>query len=223
MTIHIKITNSSLTEKKKVPLMHEFPLEIKSTDIVDAGGLQIGFDSSRRLCYAYLEDLELGPQESRVFDVKIKDPWAGLAERVPLIEKRCEDLLAITKDLESYKAVAVQARAVLKELDEVKGRKAPGQVNQDYVAFARRQANALSSMESRIQRLEEFFQPHEKPIKNGIPVMDVPRPDKRTTWVLIYIILGFLGIFSLLFFLRWYGKGKSEKTGSSDETGGSQG
>jgi uncharacterized membrane protein YuzA (DUF378 family) len=48
-------------------------------------------------------------------------------------------------------------------------------------------------------------------------MMDVPRPDKRTTWIIIYIILGFLGIFSLLFFLRWFGKGKSEKVDQGGE------
>ena len=220
--IHVKITNPSLTEKKKVPLMHEFPSEVKTTDVVDAGGLQIGFDATRNVSYAYLDDIELGPQESRVFDVKIKDPWAALVERLPRLEKRCQDILVITKDLESYKAVTAQATGLLKELDELKGKKGPGLVNQEYVAFARQQAGQVHGIEMRIQRLEEFFQPHEKPMKNGIPVMDVPRPDKQTTWVLIYVILGFLGVFSALFFLRWYGKGKAEKEEQPGRTSADQ-
>jgi len=220
VTLHIKITNPSLTEKKKVPLKHEFPAEVRTTDVVDAAGLQIGFDASRNICYAYLEDLELAPQESRVFDVKIKDPWSGLAGKLPRIEKRCQDILAITKDMESYKAVDAQARAILKELETVKGQKGPGVVNQDYVAFSRQQADQVLGMETRVQRLEEFFQPHEKPMKYGVPVMDVPRPDKQTTWVLIYVILGFLGVFSALFFIRWYGKGKAEKLGQSEPPAG---
>ena len=220
VTLHIKITNPSLTEKKKVPLRHEFPAEIKPTDVVDAAGLQIGFDASRNICYAYLEDLELAPQESRVFDVKIKDPWAGLTGKFPRIEKRCRDILAITKDMETYKAVDAQDRTILKDLEVVKGQKGPDRVNQDYVAFSRQQATQVHELEARTQRLEEFFQPHEQPIKNGIPVMDVPRPDKQTTWILIYIILGFLGVFSALFFLRWYGKSKSETLGQSDQPAG---
>ena len=88
-------------------------------------------------------------------------------------------------------------------------------VNDQYVAFARRQVADVTAIEGRIQRLEEFFQPNEKAVIGG-PIMDVPRPDKRTTWVIIYIILGFLGIFSLLFFLRWFGKGKAEKVDKAE-------
>ena len=208
--LHIKITNPSLTEKRKVPLKHEFPVEIKTTDVVDAGGLQIGFDASRNICYAYLEDIELAPQESKVFDVKVKDPWVGLAQKMPLLENRAREILRITRDMESYKAVDVQAQAILKDLEVVKGRKGPGLVNEQYVAFARQQSADVRELETRIQRLEEIFQPQEKPIKGGIPPMDVPRPDKRTTWIIIYIIIGFLGAFSALFFVRWYGKGKAE-------------
>lgn len=211
LVIHIKITNPSPSEKKKVPLRHEFPSEVKTTDVVDAGGLQIGFDAARRVCYASQEDIELGPQESKVFDVKILDPWAGVKGQLPRLEQRTRDIIAIIKDMESYKAVDVQAQAILKDLEVVKAQKWPAQVNQDYVAFGRRQGEAVQALAGRVQRLEELFQPREKPVKAGVPIMDVPRPDKRTTWVIIYIILGFLGGFSVLFFVRWYGKGKAEK------------
>jgi hypothetical protein len=216
--LHIKITNTSPTEKRKIPVRHEFPAEVRPTDILDAGGLQVGVDPVKNVCYAYLlEPLELEPKAERVFDVKIKNPWALPAGKLPRLESRIKTILDITREMDSYKAVAFQAQAVLKELEEVAGRKAPDGVNDQYVAFARRQVADVQAIESRIQRLEEFFQPSEKAIKAGIPMMDVPRPDKRTTWIIIYIILGFLGIFSLLFFLRWFGKGKSEKVDQGGE------
>ena len=215
VTIHFKITNPSLTEKRKVPLKRDLPAEVKTPDVVDAGGLQVGFDTARNVGYVYLEDIELAPQESKVFDVKVRDPWAGLADRLPKLEGRAQDILKITADMESYKAVDAQARAILKDLGDLKGRKGPEGISPQYVAFARQQAEDVRGLETRLQRLEEIFQPREKPIKAGIPVMDVPRPDKRTTWVLIYIILGFLGVFSALFYFRWYGKGKSEKMNPS--------
>jgi len=34
----------------------------------------------------------------------------------------------------------------------------------------------------------------------------IPAPDKRTTWLVIYAILGFLALISLLFFLRWFAR-----------------
>jgi cytoskeletal protein RodZ len=32
----------------------------------------------------------------------------------------------------------------------------------------------------------------------------VKAPSPKTTWLLIYVILGFLAVLSVLFFLRWY-------------------
>ena len=222
VVLHIKITNPSLTQKRTTPLKHDLPAEIKSTDVVDAAGLQISFDGGRNLCYAYAEGVELGPQESKVFDVKIRDPWSGAVDRLPAVARRCEGILAIIKDKETYKAVDSQAHDILKAVDEVKSRKGPSSVNQDYVAFARDRATAVHELETRVQRLEEIFQPNEKPVRYGVPVMEIPRPDKRTTWILIYIILAFLGVFSVMFYLRWYGKGKDEKlkpSGQDKEAG----
>lgn len=219
VVLHIKITNTSPTEKRKIPVRHEFPAEVKPPDILDAGGLQVGVDPVKNVCYAYLlEALELEPKGVRVFDVKIKDPWALPAVKLPRLEARAKNILDITREMESYKAVALQAQAIVKDLEAVAGRKAPDVVNDQYVAFARRQVAEVQAIEGRIQRLEEFFQPSEKAIKAGVPMMDVPRPDKRTTWIIIYIILGFLGIFSLLFFLRWFGKGKAEKVDQAGES-----
>ncbi len=216
--LHIKITNTSPTEKRPIPVRHEFPAEVRVTDVLDAGGLQIGVDPTKNVCYAYLsEALELEPKGVRVFDVKIKDPWALPSGKLSRLETRVKELLNITREMDSYKAVTVQAQSILKELEEVKERKSPEVVNDQYVAFARRQLVDVRAIEGRIQRLEEFFQPSEKPIKTGVPMMDVPRPDKKTTWVIIYIILGFLGVFSLLFFLRWFGKGKAEQDVKREE------
>lgn len=212
LVLHIKVTNTSPTEKRAIPVRHELPAEVRVTDVLEAGGLQVGVDASKNSCYVYLpEPLELEPKAERVFDIKIKDPWALPGRKLVRLDSRVKEILNITREMESYKAVMAQAQAIQKELDVLKDRKAPEVVNDAYVAFARQQLSDVKSLEGRIQRLEEFFQPSEKPIKAGVPIMDVPRPDKRTTWVIIYIILGFLGIFSLLFFLRWFGKGKAEK------------
>jgi len=212
IVLHIKVTNTSPTEKRPIPVRHELPTEVRATDVLDAGGLQIGVDATKNVCYAYLpEALELEPKGVRVFDVKIKDPWALPGGKLSRLEVRIKDILNITREKETYKSVEVQAQAIVKELDAVKGQKRPDVVNDQYVAFARQQVADVREIEGRIQRLEEFFQPSEKPVKAVIPMMDVPRPDKRTTWVIIYIVLGFLGVFSLLFFLRWFGKGKAEK------------
>jgi hypothetical protein len=223
MTVRIKVTNPSPAEKSSNPLRRDLPSEVKSTDVVEAGGLQIGFDRARNIVYAYADTVELGPGETKVFDVKVRNPWADVPLRAPRLEGRLVHVTKLTAGRPEFKAVEEQAQTVLKELAAVKEQAWPATVNEQYVAFAREQAETLRGIEGRVMRLEELFQPREKPIPFGGPIMEVPRPDRRTTWVIIYIVLGFVGVFSVFFFFRWYGRSKAEKLDRKTEREGREG
>jgi hypothetical protein len=223
--IRIKVTNPSLTEKKAVPLRHEFPAEVKPTDIIDAGGLEIGFDSVIKVCYAYAETdpaapqeskVYLAPQESKVFDVKIRNPWGGATDWIPRLEARAKELSDAAKNTEVYTSVVHDIETVLNELAAAKSDKGPEAMNEDYVAFSRRKTETLRGLEARLMRLEELFQPHEKPLNIVAPMLTIEKPNRQTTWMIIYIILGFLALVSLLFYVRWYGKSKAEKSEQPD-------
>ena len=47
---------------------------------------------------------------------------------------------------------------------------------------------------------------------NDLPPLlkKIQAPTPKTTWIIIYIILGFLAVVSLLFFARWFGRGRGE-------------
>jgi len=210
------VTNPSLTGPKKIPLRKEFPAEVKPTDVLDPAGLQIGFDTSLNVCYAYAESVELAPQESKVFDVKIRNPWADESNRVARLEGRASELLRVSRETQAYKSVEDDIQGILKDLAATKNEKAPAVINEEYVAHERRQAERRRAAEVRIMRVEELFQPHQKPQKLfDSQLLNVRPPDTKTTWVIIYIILGFLGVVSMLFFLRWYGRSRADTSAAS--------
>ncbi len=222
--IHIKITNTSLTEKRKVPIRRELPPEVKPTDVMETGGLQISFDSGRNVTFAYDDGVELAPQETKTFLVKIRNPWAATGEWLPRLETRARELSDICRKTDAYKSVVEDVEKLLKDIETIKGAKGPETMSEAYVAFARNQVAQIRDVEGRVMRLEELFQPREKPQQVfGAPMLNVKPPSRRTTWIIIYIILGFLGLVSLMFYLRWYGKSKAEKVGPAggNETGGS--
>jgi hypothetical protein len=217
--VHIKVTNPSPTEKRTIPLRRDFPIEVKPTDVIDAGGLQIGFDSVKNVCYAFSDTIDLAPQESKVFDVKLINPWGGIDEWILKLEARAKELSELTKTTEAYTSVVHDIELVIKELIAVKAEKVPDVVNEEYVASVRRKTEALKGIESRLIRLEELFQPREKPQDIfGAPILNVKSPSRQTTWMIIYIILGFLAVVSLMFYLRWFGKGKAEKSSPVETT-----
>jgi len=211
MTIRIKVTNPSLTEKKTIPLRQDLPTEVGPTDIVDAGGLQIGFDAALGVTYVYAEAVELPAQQSREYEVRIRNPWAGADEHADKLKARITTLAEIGKKTEAYGSITNDIGTIASELSAVSTNKPPAALNEEYVAFARRRADRLRQIEGRIMRIEELFHASQKLAPSfTAPILDVKPPTRETTWRIIWIILIFLAVFSLLFFLRWFGRSKSE-------------
>mgnify|MGYP001610981216 CR=1 FL=1 len=218
--IRIKVTNPSPTDKRKDPLRRDLPQEIGPDDVIDAGGLEVHFDAQRHVTYVFTDTLELAPQESRQFEVKIKNRWVLKPDRLQKLQSDATNLLAIAKEQKSYVSIRILAESVIKDLGEILAQKPPAEIGQDYVAFYREQDQRIKMLEAKMLKAMEFFQP--KDPDHNVPDNPLTRlrpPTLRTTWMIIYIVLGFLGVFSLLFFLRWYGKSKAE-AGATQTVGG---
>ena len=212
VVIKFKVTNPSLTQKKSIDIRRDLAAEIKPSDIAGAGGLLVGFDSVKSVTYVYTNKLELEPNGSREFSVQVRNPWAGLPAKLGRLQTRANELYALAKGTKAYESVESDIKSVVDELQSLAQVKAPEGMNEQYVVYARKQSVELSRIEGRVMRVEELFQPREKPQDIfGAPMLNVKPPSRRSTWIIIYSILGFLGMVSLLFYLRWYGKTKAEQ------------
>lgn len=212
VVVRIQVTNPSPTTRRAVPLRRDLPAEIAPTDVLDSGGLSVGADTVRGVTYVYLADLELDPLESRTFEVVVRNKWSGLPARAAALEAAVTNLAALAKQSGAYPSVGEMAREILTELGEIRQTALPGEFGEQFVAAHRALSARLDGVQGRVRRLEELFQPRQPPQQIfGAPLLNVRPPSRRTTWMIIYIILGFLALFSLLFFLRWYGKSRAER------------
>ena len=82
------------------------------------------------------------------------------------------------------------------------------------MAFYRDQAKAVDELEKQLLSVEQLLQKRAQPsadwLKEASDVFLTRAPDKKTTWIIIYIILGFFLVVSLVFLLRWSGKSRGE-------------
>ncbi len=202
----ISVRNTSPQETRRVPIEKNLPEEIKLTDVLDAGELDVATRPDTEICYVFKSSVEIPAGETRVFEVKMRDKWNLTELRVPDLRKRGEALLERVGADGSFKAVEEGIAKLLEELTAVEAQEGPSTFNDQYVAFYRRQNDQLDRIEQRILRVESALRPQTKNTKYGFKAKP---PSMKTTWLIIYVILGFLAIMSLLFFLRWYGgKGK---------------
>jgi hypothetical protein len=195
----ITVRNSSPTQPRRVPIRRDLPAEVGLDDVLDANGLSVRFDPKDGLTAVYDDALELAPLETKTFNVRIRDKWNVNGPRIDFLGDKLSELRTVIADRANLQAVANMLDESGSRLAEVAAEKAPDEFTPAYIAFYRRQADRLDLIEQDLNRIDAALKPLET--KRGFPM---PAPDKKTTWLIIYVILGFLALLSLLFFMRWF-------------------
>ncbi|MDI6774539.1 MAG: hypothetical protein QME60_03970 [Verrucomicrobiota bacterium] len=201
----IRVHNPSATVARKVKVQRDLPREIRANDVLDGGGLEAATDARREVCYLFKEDVEIGPGETVTFNVRIRDRWNINARRILSLKERAQEV----RNAVTPMGIALVCRAMadlLAEIDDVEKEPLPAMLDDRYVDFFRGQAKRLDQIEERLYRVKLALR--ESQPRKGF---GIKAPSRRTVWLIIYIILGFLAVVSLLFFLRWYGRSKAEK------------
>ena len=200
----ITVQNTSQEQSRTVTLRRDLPREVRLPDVLDAGGLEVGIDPARGgLVYVSRDELELEPGETRTFEVRLRDRWDIHGARLAALETAAVRTLERVRGMGEYPSVETFLEDVLAEIETLRAESAPDTVDDHYVAFFRAREERLDELAEKIGRVEATLRPGDREQRLGF---DVEPPDVRTTWMIIYIILAFLGVFSLLFFLRWYGR-----------------
>ena len=156
--------------------------------------------------------MELAPQETRVFEVKVRNKWEVPRERIAALETRATNILVIAKESGRFKSVEASLQDMLRDLDALRAAPAPAPVSTAAARY-RDSVTRLNEVERKLVRIEDLLKSKEPPtIEQQLgQAFKIAAPEKRTTWIIIYCILIFLGVLSLLFFLRWHGRSKAEK------------
>jgi hypothetical protein len=206
-TIRIKIRNMSPRETQTHDIVRYLPLEIKLADVLDSGGLQVESNRTNGMCYVYTNGLVIGPLSNRTFNVKIRDKWNINRPRVALLKEKAQDVLVKVGSKMKFSSVEELLNGLVVELEAIEQEVGPEELNDKYVAFYREQAGRIDFIEQRINRIESALKPMTQTSKFGF---EVKAPSSRTTWAIIYVILGFLAVMSVIFFLRWFSRTKAE-------------
>ena len=205
--LRITVKNTSPTESRRADINRDLPVEIDPDDVLDGGGLEVARDSKRNVTYVFKKDIRISPNETLTFDVKIRDKWDVNDARVVSLRARIDDMSGKIGDEDQFKSVDEKLTKLKSVLVRIGSEVGPETLNAEYVSFYRAQGDRLDEVEQDIHRIEAALRPV-KQVHRGFPVQP---PDLKTTWLIIYIIMGFLALISLLFFLRWMGRSKAEK------------
>ena len=203
--IRISVTNPSPTNPRDIDIRHALPREIAAVDIVDAAGLLVGWDVQQRQVFVHKEGVAVAPGETKTFDVVVLDKWDVNGPRFQRLDAESSRLLTQLAKSRGFEAVATQLKSVRDRVSILRQTAAPQTVDETYVAFFRNQSDKLQALEREVARIAAL---PSGPASSGT---DTPAPDRRTTWLIIYVILAFLGVLSGAMWLK-YARGGKPKT-----------
>ncbi len=208
VVFQIRVKNSSPSEVRNIDIKRDLPSEIYADDVLDAGDLSVGRDSTRNITYVFKKNVKLAPNQSINYDIKIRDKWNINEAKVVSLRARIKDMAGRIGDKEQYASIDDNLNGLLNKINIIRSEEGPDELGSEYVAFYRDQTKRLDLLEHDIYRIEVALRVVDQKSKLGF---NPQPPSEKTTWLIIYIILIFLGVVSFLFFLRWMGKSKAER------------
>lgn len=199
--IRIAVRNKSETSSRTIRLKRELPPEVRMDDVLDADGLDVGMDAESSVAYLYKDRIEMAPGERLFYSVKIRDRWNVNEPRIEAMLQEATNSFNKVATQGEFVGLEESLANVVTALTALQQQAGPTTVNQRYVAFYRKQAQTLDELEITLNRVLMAIPKIDRSTKIAHKMKP---PSPKTTWLIIYIIMGFLAVFSLLFYMRWY-------------------
>ena len=219
ITFRVVAVNPSQTKTYKVPVKFYLPQEVTPRDILDAGGLEFEYDEQKASYFVYKDGVGLAPRETKVFDVIVRDVWAVPEPELASLKEYTSLVLSRLEKSPYYDAAKPIADSIFQRLtfiaktqvDESLGRK-------QYIGVYRINLKTIGKIKEDLVKMEKLLS-----FTGGPPVPQMLQesrlksdaPTTKTTWLLVLMIVVFLGLFGGLFFFPWNRRVKDMKDFSS--------
>lgn len=212
VTLSVVAINPSDKESKVTTVKIELPTEITPKEVLDKGELEVEFNEEKGSYYLYKESVALAPKETRVFEVRVKDVWFVPQDQLDSL-KSYTKMLMVRLEKSDYAATAKPlSESILKRLDEI------GSVQDDEslsrksrIGAYRRHLEMIVTIKEDLARMEKLLS-----FTGGVPVPEMMQesalksdaPSTTTTWMVIFLVLTFVGLLAGLFFFTWHRRGQ---------------
>ncbi|MCK5451320.1 MAG: hypothetical protein KAI70_06110 [Candidatus Omnitrophica bacterium] len=206
--MRVVAVNPSETEFKTTKVQIYLPEEVTPGDIVDPGELLIEYDAKKSIYYMHKKEVELGPRQTKIFEVLIRDVWIIPEVELGLLEKRTTRILLRLQDTDYYKEAVQMADIIFQRIEEIRTGQSDITISREnHIGIYRTNLKVVERIKDDIDKLEKLLiyvggPPSPEMLEDSELKMD--SPTDRTTWFIIFIIIGFMGLLGVVFFFTWH-------------------
>jgi len=210
--LRVVAVNPSATKTQQVPVKFYLPQELTPREILDLGELQAEYDDQKSGYFVYKNDVVLAPRETKIFEVFVKDVWLvgqpeldGLKTQTSLVLSRLEK----TPYFQTAKPIGDSIFQRLASIQETQNDEALSR--KEHIGVYRLNTQALAKIKEDLNQMEKLLS-----FTGGPPIPQMleesklksDSPSTKTTWMLIFLIVIFLGLLGAMFFFTWHRRAK---------------
>lgn len=207
VTLSVVVVNPSADQTQVIPVRIDLPTEVTPRDILEDGGLELEFDDERSAYYMHAEAVALEPKETRVFEVRVNDVWYVPGEELNGLRNYTGLLLSRIEGTEYYETASDLAQSIYVRLDDIEAVQNDDGLNRKTrIGAYRTHLELIEEIKEDLARMEKLLT-----FVGGPPVpemLDNPdlksdAPSEQTTWLIIFLIVIFIGLLGGTFFFTW--------------------
>jgi len=240
----VKVVNPSKTKKQVASVKHALPFEVTPRHVINAGGLDVGYDFSREGFYVYKSEVMLKPGEEKIFIIKMKDIWRVPEVEIEALDSHTNNLMLLLEETEHYDQGKALADKIEENLDEINETQALEAAVAKHIAYFRENTKLLEEAEEYLGQLEKIVTragvaagvtiAQAERVEGGGAEVQRPRgyegisyvaktifkgksPTVATTWKIIFGILIFVAIVGASFYGLWFAQNQAKKRKAKDE------
>jgi len=206
--LNVVVVNPSEDKAKTIPVRMDLPQEVTPADVLERGELALEYDDDRRLYYVFKDGLELKPKETRVFKVTLRDKWFVPQEQLERLSSYTNLLLEKLKPTEYYASASQLGAGILKKLEGIEAMQDDEALSRkSRIGGYRTSLQTIEAVEEDLARMEKLLT-----FTGGPPVPELleesplksDAPSRTTTWLVICLIVVFIGFLGGQFFFTWH-------------------
>ncbi|MFA5147366.1 MAG: hypothetical protein WC515_08320 [Candidatus Omnitrophota bacterium] len=203
----IIVANPSKVKRQKVDIKNYMPEEIKPKDVLDSGGLDLEYDAEKSIYYVYKPNIELAPGEIRTFEVEVEDVWVVPDNKLNDLKNRVSTIMSKLEKTEYYEKAKEIADPIYSNLDTIARDQVDESVSRSqHIGIYRQNLLTLQGIKEDIAKMEKILV-----TAGGPPSPDMlaktrvkaDEPTKTMTWMVIFIIITFVGFMAAILFFTW--------------------
>lgn len=204
--------NPSAEKTQVLPVKIDLPQEVTPKDVLDTGELKLEFDEARGAYYVFKEDVALAPKETRVFEVTVRDVWHVPQPQLDSLHTYNKLLLGRLETSDYFATAKELSDSVTERLQEIETTQNDDSLSRkSRIGAYRYHLQMIAQIKEDLARLEKLLT-----FVGGVPVPEMledsplksDAPSKTTTWLIIFLVLIFIGLLGGQFFFTWHRRTK---------------